>query len=186
MHRLRVNAGFNDFEQLCIAGAESDELVWLLSGCEGLPGFTETRDLFGWRPEDLDKGLAAIEKAASVVEKIQHHPFGILASHADPVNAPNLDKHLRGYLELVRAAQQDSIHRSDWFLNIAKARLVIHVKHRTNGNVHDDKISGLIAAMTETDYNADAHTRDPYPERCARRGPGGNPNRLICPERVRG
>jgi hypothetical protein len=157
--RLRKNEGLPDFEKLCDAGAEGDELLWLLAGCDGLPGFTLTLEVFGWSAQELKKGLAAVEKAASVIEKIQCHPFGLLARHAESVlGSSGLEQDLSAYLALARAAS-DFGHRSKWFLNIAKARLVIHVTHRTKGGPHDSEVSGLVAAMTSTDYNADAQRR---------------------------
>jgi hypothetical protein len=79
---LRKNEGLADFEKLCEAGAEGDELLWLLAGCAGVPGFSHTVDVFGWSAAELKKGLTAVEKAASVIEKMQRHPFGLLARHA--------------------------------------------------------------------------------------------------------
>lgn len=157
--RLRENDGLTDFETLCDAGAEDGELLWLLGGYGGLPGFIRNRtlEIFGWSPPQLTRGLAAIEKAASVIEKIQSHPFGLLARHAGAATCPHKD-HLRSYVTLARAARSD-FRRSEWFRNIAKARLVIHVTHRTKGAPHDKEISGLIAAISHTDYNAGAQCR---------------------------
>jgi hypothetical protein len=157
--RLKENEGLADFEKLCEAGAEGDELLWLLAGCQGLSGFTRMLEVFGWSAPQLRKGLATIEKAASVIQKMQHRPFGLLARYADSISASGLDKNLRSYVALARAARSDFGHRSDWFLNIAKARLVIHVSHRTKQDPHDKEVSGLIAAVTATDYNADAQRR---------------------------
>lgn len=155
--RIKENEGSEDFRRLCNAGAEEDELLWLLGGCEGLPGFAVTQECFGWTTEELTKGLDAIEKAASVIQKMQSHTFGILARYTP--YGTNLDKNLRSYLVLAREARRDFGHRSEWFLNIAKARLVIHVNHRTNGDPHDREVSGLIAAITGSNYNADAQRR---------------------------
>jgi hypothetical protein len=151
-------AGLKDFEDLCAAGAESSELLWLLDGCMGLRGFINSEQVFGWPAQQLTKGLAAIEEAASVIEKMQQNPFGILALHT-PYAKRGLDKDLRSYVALARAAQSDFGHRSDWFLNIAKARLVIHTISRTNGAVRDKEISGLLAAMTDTEYGPGAQSR---------------------------
>lgn len=151
--QLKINGGLPDLDKLCAAGAESSELLWILRGCEGLPGFSKTSDVFGWAAPELKKGLARIEEAASFIEKVAHYPFGLLVVHTSNVSS-GLQKSLRSYLELARAAQSDFGHGSSWFLNIAKARLVIHVRHRTSGDLHDKAISGLIAAMTRSDYDA--------------------------------
>jgi hypothetical protein len=151
-NRLKINEGLPDLDKLCAAGAESSELLWILRGCEGLPGFSSTSDVFGWSAPELKKGLARIEEAASFIEKVAHYPFGLLAAHTSNLTS-GLQKSLRSYLELARAAQSDFGHGSFWFLNIAKARLVIHVRHRTKGNLHDKAISGLIAAITRSDYD---------------------------------
>jgi hypothetical protein len=155
--RLKDNEGLKDFEKLCDAGSEADELLWLLAGCEGLPGFINAEEVFGWSASELRKGLAALEKAANVIEKMDLRPFGLLVRHANVTF--NLDKRLRSYLRFARAAQSDFGHGSEWFLNIAKARLVLHVIHRTAGEPHDNEVSGLIAAVTKTEYNADAQKR---------------------------
>jgi hypothetical protein len=152
MELLKENEGLLDFETLCDAGAETSELLWILKGTEGLPGFTTTAEVFGWPASELKKGLARIEEAASFIERVAHYPFGLLAIRTPDVNS-RLHKSLRSYVELARAAQSDFGHGSFWFLNIAKARLVIHVRHRTNGHLHDKAISGLIAAMTKSAYN---------------------------------
>ena len=159
--RDRLNkfaGGLKDFDDLCAAGADSDELLWLLHGCEGLPGFSHADQVFGWSAEELSKGLGAIEKAACVIEKMRQRPYGLLAVQTPNVNR-DLEKTLRAYVALARVARRDFSHGSDWFLNIAKARLVIHVTQRTNGAVHDREISGLIAAMTDTAYAPSAQTR---------------------------
>lgn len=159
--QLEDNAALVDFQTLCEAGAEGDELLWLLKGCEGLPGFSDTFEVFGWPAAELTKGLATIQKAARVIEKTKRHPFGLLTRHVG--RAADLDKDLRSYGQLVREARSDFGHQSQWFLNIAKARLVTHVLHRTNqdpydmnADPHDKEVSGLIAAMTGTAYIASA------------------------------
>ena len=156
--RLSEAGAAKDFDDLCAAGADSDELLWFLNGCEGLPGFTHTEQVFGWSAEELTKGLEAIETAASVVEKIQRHPFGIIAAYVE-LPSKRLEKTLRTYVALARAARRDFGHGSDWFLNIVKARLVIHVTHHAEGAFHDREISGLIAATTGTDYEPSAQSR---------------------------
>src|ERR1700756_763967 len=45
--RLKEGEGPTDFKNLCEASAESDELLWLLAGCDGLPGFTKMSEVFG-------------------------------------------------------------------------------------------------------------------------------------------
>jgi hypothetical protein len=155
--RLIDNEGLGDFEELCQAGAERDELLWLLKGCEGLPGFTRMIDLFGRSAPQLTRVLAAMEEAASVIENMQRHTFGLLARHA--LSSSGIGRDIRAYVTLARAARKDFGHRSHWFLNIAKARLVIHVAHKTAGNVCDKEVSGLIAAVTGTDYNAAAQSQ---------------------------
>jgi hypothetical protein len=153
-----VPGGLKDFDDLCAAGAEASELLWLLNGCEGLAGFTHTDQVFGWSAEELTNGLKVIEEAASVIEKVQRHPFGILAVQTPGVSQ-GLEKTLMAYVALARGARSDFGHGSDWFLNIAKARLVIHVTHRTKGVVHDREISGLIAATTGSEYSPSAQSQ---------------------------
>ena len=92
------------FEKLREAGAEGEELFWLLAGCQGLRGFTQTEEVFGWSAPQLRKGLATIEKAASVIQKMQRRPFGLLARYADSINASGLDNDLRSYVALARTA----------------------------------------------------------------------------------
>lgn len=145
-------------KSLCTAGADPSEILWILSGCNGLPGFTHTKQVFGWPAEELSECLETIETAASVMEKVQRHPFGILAAHSAEIGS-GLSKRLSAYVEMARMARRDFGYRSYWFLNIAKARLVIHVICHTAGAVHDKHISGLIAAVTGTDYSPAAQLR---------------------------
>jgi hypothetical protein len=156
--RLGENDGLGDFEKLCELGAESHELLWLLRSCEGLPGCKSAAELFGWSAKELNKSLFVMEHAASVIEKMQRHPFGLLARNAS-VDGKELYKSLRSYLALARAAQGDFGRGSYWFLNVAKARLVIHVSHKIKGHFRDKEVSGLIAAMTDTAYNAAAQSQ---------------------------
>jgi hypothetical protein len=157
--RLKEQEGWTDLQELCGAGAEEEEILWLLLGCEGLPGFKAARKVFGRPSKQLKKGLSAIEQSAQFIKKTRRHPFGILFQTANPL-AADLPEHLRSWAAFVWAAQRDFGHRSHWFLNIAKARLVIHVKRwAQNHDPHDREVSGLIAAMTCTDYNADAQRR---------------------------
>jgi hypothetical protein len=157
--RLGLTArALKDLEDLAAAGADANELLWLLRGCGGLPGFADTSEVFGFSVSELTKGLVIIEKAASVIEKMERQTFGLLAvhtSHADD----GLMKTLRSYVALARAAQRDFGHQSEWFLNIAKARIVIHVSCHANGAVHDREVSGLVAAVTLSDYGPAAHSR---------------------------
>lgn len=79
-----------------------------------------------------------------MIEKMKIHPFGLLAGYT--ALPSDLDKSLRSYIALARAARGHFGHGSQWFLNVAKARLVIHVTHRSKGDPHDGEVSGLIAA----------------------------------------
>jgi hypothetical protein len=154
----QVPGAVKDFDDLCKAGADKDEVLWLLYGCGGLPGFWQTGQVFGLTAEQLTKGLATIEKAAIVIGKMERHPFGTLAAETPNVS-PGLEKTLRDYVAIVRAARRDFSRGSHWFLNIAKARLVVHVIHYTSGAVHDREISGLIAAVTGDEYATTAQTQ---------------------------
>jgi hypothetical protein len=153
-----VRGSLDDFKELCEAGADSDELLWLLHGCEGLAGFTDTQEVFGWTAKELSKALATVETAASAIEKMRYCPFGLIAVQTPDVRQ-GLEKTLRAYVALARAARRDFGYRSDWFLNIAKARLVIHVAQRTNGAFHDREISGVISAVIGTNYDAATQSR---------------------------
>lgn len=156
--RLNEYEALADLEELCRAGAEETEVLWLLAGCDGLPGFSDSLEAFGWSAPQLERGLDVIEKAARVIEKMQSHPFGVLSSIAI-VSCESIPRDLIVYAKLARAGQADFSHRSEWFLNIAKARLVAHVTHHANSEPHDKEISSLIAAMNDSDYNADAQRR---------------------------
>ena len=113
--------GLGGFKTALRGGAEEDELLWSLAGCDGLPGFTKAQEIFGWNSNRLVKGLDTIEKASRFIEKMQSHPFGLLVCHAG--NDSDLDKKLRSFAALARAARRDFGHRTQWFLNIAKASL---------------------------------------------------------------
>lgn len=154
---LKEQEGWKDFEFLCQAGAEREELLWILAGCEGLPGLPTAQKLFGWRADRLTEGLLAIERAATIIEKTFDHPFGIL-THVAGEDSQALPARMRSYVNFARAAQRDFGKGAEWFLNIAKARLVIHVTFRTK-NPHDKQVSGLITSTTGADYNEDAMRR---------------------------
>jgi hypothetical protein len=151
--RLKDEGGYTAFAALCqTPGVEEREILWFLAGCEGLPGFgarlrvSPTTQLFGKSAEQLRKNLNRIREAASIIESIQRSPFGPFSTLANPFISSTVDT-LRSYALLIEAAQSDFGHGTEWFLNIAKARIVIHVKHWT-GDPHDKEVSGLIAAVT--------------------------------------
>lgn len=155
---LRKQEGWeSEFQELCAANAEPEELLWILAGWKGLPGFSTAQRVFGWPPDRLKKGLLTIEQAAATVEKALRHPFGILMQMSEPFTQ-TLPESLRSFVTFARAAQSDFGHGAEWFLNIAKARLVMHVTYRTK-DYHDREVSGLIAAKTGKSYSEDALRR---------------------------
>ena len=138
-------------EALCDAGADEAELLWLLFGCQGIPVFANLRQVFGWPASELDKILRTIRDAATAIERMSRHTFGILGSHALCVKGDGLSETLNTYAAMAIAARDAFGHRSEWFLNLAKARLVIHVRSRTKGDLHDSEISELVSAIKWAD-----------------------------------
>jgi hypothetical protein len=150
--RLEERHALGNFQTLCAAGAEPEQVLWILSGLEGLPELRNTFELFGWPAKELAKHLESIELTASLIEKTRSYPFGMLVQASLLLSAQQLPEDLRAYASMARAAQGSFGHNAQWFLNIAKARLVQHVTHRTvGGQPHDKEVSGLIAAMTGSD-----------------------------------
>jgi hypothetical protein len=168
--RLRDEGGYEAFEALRqTPGIEEREILWFLAGCEGAPGFgprvrleprdtkakkqnkgisrvSPTAQLFGRSAEQLKRNLSRIREAASIIENIQSSPFGPLGATTIGSIFSTPDA-LREYASLIEAAQSDFGQGTEWFLNVAKARLVIHVTHWT-GDSHDKEVSAIIAAMT--------------------------------------
>lgn len=171
---LKEEGGDTAFDALCrTRGVEEREILWFLAGCEGLPGFggrvlvessdakaknkkkgipraSPTAQLFGRNAELLKSNLDAIRETADIIENIQRSPFGLFGS-MENVFIPSTPDTLRSYASLIEAVQSDFGQGTEWFLNIAKARLVIHVTHRT-GDPHDEEVSSLIAAITGKEH----------------------------------
>jgi hypothetical protein len=116
--RIAIGSYSRDLRDLCEARAERDELLWLLHGCDGLPGFTRTEEVFGLAAQDLRNPLATIERAANAIERMYSYTFGLLARHT---LTSSLDEELRSYVALARQPRTDFGHGSQWFLNIAKS-----------------------------------------------------------------
>jgi len=177
--RLKDEGGHTALAALCqTPEVEEREILWILAGCEGLSGFggrvrvesrnaktknqnrdrprvSPTAQLFGRKPEQLSKNLKNIRETASIIESIQRSTFGPMAKFL----ISSTPYTLRSYASLIEAAQSDFGHGTEWFLNISKARLVIHVKHWT-GDPHDKEVSSLIAAIIgNEDYGRENQKR---------------------------
>lgn len=159
---LEKRGAWDDLENLCQAGCEREEVLWLLGGCDGVPGITSSEGLFGRGADELRKNLRDIRHAADVISNLNRQPFGhLLRGSISLGSLPDLPEHLRLYAAAVGAAQADFVG-SDWYLNIAKARLSDHVTYKTDAGrtrKRDKEISSLIGAITNTSYGADAHRR---------------------------
>jgi len=65
-------------QSLCDQGCERGELLWILLGCDGLPGLRSSPELFGRNADQLNRNLVAIQEAANIIENINRYPFGVL------------------------------------------------------------------------------------------------------------
>ena len=156
--------GGESLNRLCNSGCEREELVWLLRGCDGraLAGLTSAQELFGRPAELLKTNLNALEEAASILESINGQPFGILLRGTVLLDLMQLPDSLRLYVAAVEAAKRDFFHGAEWFLNIAKARLVDHVNYKT-ASWSDEEVSTLIGAVArKQSYPAYIHRQWRY------------------------
>jgi hypothetical protein len=146
--KLRECCALEDFDTLVKANADANELFWLLGGCAGLPGASI----------DLKETMRAIRKAIETFKWLEANFVGSLLGQVGPTNFSWLRRHLEATLSTIEAAKSGFGRRTHWFLNIAKARLVVHVLHHTD-DLHDKEISSLVAAMTDSSYDATAQNR---------------------------
>lgn len=135
------------FDQLCKLGAVGDEVLWLLSSCRGNPGVLTLKEGFGWSPDQLDTILRQIRNAANAIERTGEYVFGAVVKRALFPDGEKLAETLRSYVSFAAATKDDFSHGSRWFLSLAKARLVIHVRSQTQGKFRDAQISALVAAF---------------------------------------
>jgi len=156
--RVKDGNGRTNLERLCEEGCEREELVWLSLGCWDRVRVLTTEQLFGRNIDQVNKNLELIRNCANVTASWRQSVFGALFRSV-PGTLQLLPEHLRNLAELAEAAKRD-FKNAQWFLSLAKIRITDHVTYKArDGEPHDADVSGLIAAVSGSDYNADAHRR---------------------------
>ena len=157
--QVRKGHGAGDLTQLYQEeGCERDELLWLLLGCWGPALVLNCQQLFGWESDQLKKNLDLIRNCADVTASLRRTTFGVLLQAA-ATTLQSLPENLRDLAKMAEAAKQE-FKNAEWFRSLAKIRITDHVTYKSNDHKpHDKQVSGLIAAVTGKDYDADAHRR---------------------------
>jgi hypothetical protein len=143
-------------KELCQAGADEEEILWLLSGCRSKHVFGNTEEAFGLSADELTHTLVSARNLANVLNQMRRYTFGVLLDRV--LLAHRLPETLQEVVRLASAAKGTFGHRSEWFLNIAKARLVIHIRSQTKGRTYDQAIADLVSAVLCVTYDASAQS----------------------------
>jgi hypothetical protein len=140
-----------DLAALCDAGCDREEMLWFLSGCWYGPAFPSVEKLLGRHERALTSGLTTLRRSADLIADMNAIPFGLFLLGAtgahDFLRLPSM---LREYASLVAGAKATFRRGSHWYLHLAKARMVDHVKACT-GAYRDKQVSSLLNEMIQTE-----------------------------------
>jgi hypothetical protein len=146
-------------ESLCDAGCEKAELVWLLLGSISKPGYRRAWDFVRLDADELNRTVHRLEECASQIRTINKKtPFGGLVAEIYS-NLIGLPDDLSTYAGLLREGARHFGRGTHTFLNIAKARVVTHVRYATE-KWHDREVAALIGVVANSaHYAADNQRR---------------------------
>jgi hypothetical protein len=170
--KVRKNQAASVVEELQRGGCPKRELLYLLGMCENR-GVGNSFGMTGFDPERLRTQLRRIRQAAKKIERIngadvpQHWggtEFGKFLGFAQEKNGKpsaiaeflRLPAILNEYVSLVEHAAKYLGGKSDFYLNVAKAVLVLFVWQHT-GQYHHGKLARLLSVMLGPEYGQPDH-----------------------------
>jgi hypothetical protein len=96
-------------------------------------------------------------KAADRIDDINRRfEFGVLLTTPHLQLFQGLPDWIRGYVSLLELAAKQLGRGAHFYRNMGKAILTLYVEQKT-GRVHDEQVSALFAAVTDSEYSARNH-----------------------------
>jgi hypothetical protein len=143
----------NPLDFLCERGCPRRELLYLLGMCENR-GVTNSLKMTGFDSEDLNKLLGDIRAVADNLWALSGYEFGSyleMEERSTLFGLLRVPEMLREYASLIEHAVGFIGGKSDFYLHVARARLVSFVKTHT-GKYHDAKVARLLSVMLGPEY----------------------------------
>lgn len=138
---------------LCDQGCPRRELLYLLGMCENR-GVANSLKMTGFDSESLKKLLDGIHVVADSLWTISGNEFGSfleMEERSTLFSFLYLPEMLREYASLIEHTVEFIGGKSDFYLHLARARLLSFVKMHT-GKPHDVHVARLLSVMLGADY----------------------------------
>ena len=138
---------------LCDQGCPRRELLYLLGMCENR-GVANSLKMTGFDSEDLNKLLYTIRLVADDLWTLSGSEFGAFLEMEEGSTLFNLlrvPEMLREYASLIEHAVEFVGGKSDFYLHLARARLLSFVKKHT-GKPYDVHVARLLSVMLGAEY----------------------------------
>lgn len=143
---------------LCDKGCPRRELLYLLGMCENR-GVTSSIKMTGFDSEELTKLLGAIRILAHNLRSLSRHEFGSYLECEERSTLFRLlqvPQMLDEYASLIKHAIEFIGGKSDFYLHVARARLLSFVKERA-GKPYDAHVARLLSVILGAEYGKDNH-----------------------------
>jgi hypothetical protein len=154
--RIEEQNAMGCFHKLCKAGCHHTDLLYLLGTCENR-GVQSTVKLTGYDSEELTIKLKMIRECAQTLEEINTREFGLFIKDRRHFKQHDrLAVTLRQYAGLVDHAARHLGGKTDFYLHVAKGRLIHYVREKT-GAYHDKEVAETLAAVLDSAYSESDH-----------------------------
>ena len=154
--KIEEQSAMGSFQDLCKAGCDHTDLLYLLGTCENR-GVQSTVKLTGYDSEELTIKLKMIRECARTLEEINKRELGLIIQ-----DTRHFKKHdrlpvvLHEYAGLVEHAARHLGGKTDFYLHVAKGRLIHYVREKT-GAYHDKEVAETLAAVLDSAYSESDH-----------------------------
>ena len=148
----------NPLNFLCEEGCPRRELLYLLGMCENR-GVTNSVRMTGFDSDDRKKLVAHIRDLADKLWALSGKEVGAyleMEERSTLFNLLRVPEMLREYAALIEHAVDFIGGKSDFYLHLARARLLSFVRTHT-GKPHDAKVASLLSVMLGPEYGKDNH-----------------------------
>jgi hypothetical protein len=154
--KIEHHNAMGSLHKLGTAGCDDTELLFLLGACENR-GVQSAIKLTGYDSEELTAKLKLMVTCAQVIAEINRREFGLLVKDRRHFRQhERLSSTLRQYRALVEHAVKHLGGKTDFYLHVAKGRIIHYVREHT-GSYHDSEVSELIAAALGSHYTEEDH-----------------------------
>ena len=143
---------------LCEKGCPRRKLLYLLGMCENR-GVTNSAKMTGFDSEDLNRLVDGIRAVADSLWALSGYEFGSyleIEEHSTLFNLLRVPEMLREYASLIEHAVDFIGGKSDFYLHLARARLLNFVKEHT-GKPYDVHVARLLSVIIGVHYGKDNH-----------------------------